>query len=100
MCDCEWGEVSLLDPVKTSALQNCEILCEVHEFYAPNATATLVERFKASHKIKLIFEQYRNPDMYRILNGFSETYKKISVQENRHVGNSITPLRYLSMVPR
>ena len=100
MSDCEGGEVTLLDPVKTPALRNCEILCEVHEFYAPNATAILVERFKESHKIKLLNEQYRNPDMYRILNGFSKSYKKLSVQETRHVGKHITPLRYLSLVPR
>ena len=100
MCDCEGGEVSLLDPVNTPALRNCEILCEVHEFYAPNATAILVERFKTMHKIELINEQHRTPDMYRILNGFSESYKKLSVQETRHVGKNITPLRYLSMVPR
>jgi hypothetical protein len=100
MCDCEGGEVTLLDPVKTPALKNCEILCEVHEFYAPHATAILVERFKVSHQLNLINEQPRNPARFRVLFGLSDSYQKLSVAETRHVNKKITPLRYLHMVPK
>jgi hypothetical protein len=100
MCDCEGGEVTLLDPMKTPALRNCEILCEVHEFYAPNATAILVERFQATHHLNLIHEKQRNPARYRILFGLSDSYQKLAVAENRHLNQKLTPLRYLHIVPK
>jgi hypothetical protein len=99
ICDCEGGEVELLDPGRIPALKRSEILCEVHEFYAPKATAILVDRFKTTHRVELLCEIPRNPEQYRILDSFSQSYKMLSVKERRHVDNKLTTLRYLHLAP-
>jgi hypothetical protein len=99
ICDCEGGEIELLDPERIPALKGSEILCEVHEFYAPKATAILIDRFKATHKPHLICELPRNSEQFRVLDSFSDSYKKISVAENRRMKKVFTPLRYLHLKP-
>jgi hypothetical protein len=99
ICDCEGGEVELLNPEKIPALKKSEILCEVHEFYAPKATAILIDRFKATHRAELLCEIPRNPNQYRILDSISDAYKLLAVRESRHVGKNFTTLRYLHLAP-
>jgi hypothetical protein len=64
LCDCEGAELELLDPMKVPELKQAQILVELHDFFAPGATAAIIERFKERSKITLINEQGRNPDDY------------------------------------
>jgi len=99
MCDCEGGEVQLLDPLKIPVLAQCRILCEVHDFHAPGATACLIERFRKTHEITLLTEQGRNPSQYRILAGLTPAYQELSVLETRHIGKRIVTARFLDFKP-
>lgn len=99
ICDCEGGELILLDPDKIPVLRECTMLCELHDFLAPGVTATLVERFNGTHRIKLILEQPRDPSQYRILDGLSEAYRSLAVKETRHLGQRLTPLKFLQLTP-
>jgi hypothetical protein len=100
LSDCEGGEIELLDPLKVPALLDCHILCEVHDFIVPRITARLIERFKFSHSIRLLHEEPRNPQQFRILDGFSEIDQLISVRETKHIGERWTPARFLSLQPK
>jgi hypothetical protein len=100
LCDCEGGEIELLDPIKVPNLMDCRILCEVHDFIAPRITSRLVERFKFSHSIRLIHEEPRTPQQFRILDGFSDIDQLISVRETKHIGIRWTPARFLTLQPK
>jgi hypothetical protein len=54
MCDIEGAERELLDPVASSALKGMDIIVESHECLIPGITQLLIERFKATHDIKLV----------------------------------------------
>jgi hypothetical protein len=99
LCDCEGGEMSLLDPEKVPNLSKCHILCEIHEFLAPGVTAKLVDRFSKTHKIKLISEQARNPKEYRILDNLSEAYKELAVKETRFHDKKIVSGLFMNLIP-
>lgn len=101
LCDCEGGEVELLDPERVPGLKYAIILCEVHDFFVPGAGGLLVERFKNSHHIKWIDEQGRNARDYRILHGFPEEIARYAIGETRHMaGGRMTSLRFLFLEPK
>jgi hypothetical protein len=100
LCDCEGGEMQLLDPDKIPALKKCHILCEVHEFLAPNVTAKLVRRFQKTHNIKMLFEQERKPEKYRILDGLSNSYKEIAIKETRFSGKRLVSALFMEFQPK
>jgi hypothetical protein len=100
LCDCEGGEIDILDPVAVPALKSCRIICELHEFFRPHVTATLVSRFRDSHDIQLICEQHREPTRYRLLNGFTDSQKRIAVSEPKFISGGVTASRYLWMRPK
>lgn len=101
LCDCEGGEVELLDPEQVPGLKYATILCEVHDFFVPGAGGLLVERFKNSHHIEWIDEQGRDPWDYRILHGFPEEMVRYAIGETRHVaGGRTTALRFMFLEPK
>lgn len=100
LSDCEGGERELLNPEKIPALKNCRILCEVHDFILPRTTSLLVERFKESHQIQLMYEMPRNPDQFRILDGLSEIEKQIATKETKHMEKRLTPGRFIYLKPK
>jgi hypothetical protein len=51
LMDIEGGEVELLDPGETPELGRADILVETHDAFVANATATLIDRFQATHDI-------------------------------------------------
>jgi len=97
--DCEGAEVDLLDPSQIPALKTCQIICEMHDFYIKGATSILIDRFKASHKIRVIHESKRDPFQFRILDGLSDTDKFLAVRETKHIQGRLTSSRFLVMTP-
>lgn len=51
LMDIEGGEVELLDPGGTPELAHADILVETHDAFVADATATLIDRFQATHDI-------------------------------------------------
>jgi hypothetical protein len=60
ICDCEGGEMQLLDPVRVPALSRAAILVELHDWAVPGITAAMRERFEKTHEIELIEERLRS----------------------------------------
>ncbi|MGD0497929.1 MAG: hypothetical protein ABSC23_05775 [Bryobacteraceae bacterium] len=87
LCDCEGGEMEILDPLQVPALKSCKMLVELHEFNRPNLVATLVGRFRASHNIRIIEEAVRNPSRYRILRTLPRRWQSVAIQETRFLQN-------------
>jgi hypothetical protein len=54
MCDIEGAERELLDPALAPALKGMDIIVESHECLIHGITQLLIERFKATHDIKLV----------------------------------------------
>jgi hypothetical protein len=53
-CDCEGYEVTLLDPDRAPLLRGWWILVELHDFVDPSISATIRQRFSATHEFELI----------------------------------------------
>jgi hypothetical protein len=104
LCDCEGGEMDILDPVGTPALRSCKILFELHEFYRPNLVATLISRFRESHHIRIIEEAERNPSRYRILNKLPRGWRSVAIQETKWIpsasSRTVTWLRFMLLTPK
>lgn len=100
LCDCEGGELDILDPAACPKLKYCRILCELHDFYRPGVTGTLVNRFKNSHHIKLILEQKRDPSQFRILDGLTDSERILSTKESKHIPKGRTAARFLWLLPK
>jgi hypothetical protein len=99
LCDCEGAEAELLDPAAVEALKSSFILCELHDFYRPGLTGLLVDRFKHSHRIKIIEEVGRNPMDYRVLWNLSAAEQQVAVMESRNVEGRPTYGRFMWLCP-
>ena len=101
LCDCEGGEMELLDPEKVPSLKTTAILCELHDFFAPGIGKVLVERFKDTHYIRFIDEQERNPSEYRLLAAFPDYLARYAIAETRHMEQGrVTSLRFAYLTPK
>lgn len=104
LCDCEGGELDILDPARTPALASCKMLVELHEFNAPNIIGTLISRFRDSHEIKIIEEADRNPSRYRILKTLPREWRSVAVQETKWIpsksSRTTTWLRFMLLNPK
>ena len=83
VCDCEGGELDLLDPVAVPNLSRCDILVEMHDFLRPETSATLDARFRATHTTRVILQSSRDPEAYPILQSFSEFDRLLCLCELR-----------------
>lgn len=54
LCDIEGAEAELLDPARAQGLLAADILVETHDTFAPGLSATIAERFRATHHVRLI----------------------------------------------
>jgi hypothetical protein len=104
LSDCEGAEAELCDPGRVPALTTCTILIELHEFNANRLLATLVERFRRSHTIRIIEESARNPSRYRILKQLPPRWRAVAIEEAKWVGDepprTTTWLRFLLLTPK
>jgi hypothetical protein len=82
-CDCEGDELQLLDPVAIPELLRCDIVVEMHDCYAPNTSATLVNRFRASHNIRVISQASRDWRSYPVLESLNEFERLFALCEFR-----------------
>ncbi|PWS31679.1 hypothetical protein [Pedobacter paludis] len=72
ICDCEGGESYLLNPLVYTWQLNCDIVVEVHPFIVDNLVSDIIKKFKKSHRIKIIYDDFNEDDkIAKILNGFS-----------------------------
>ena len=55
LCDIEGAEQELLNPELAPALKVMDIIVESHECLIPGITQVLVDRFKETHQITLLF---------------------------------------------
>jgi hypothetical protein len=70
--DCEGYEIELLNPQLFLWQQKTEILLELHPFYEDNLIAILTSRFKQTHKIEIIYDDfYEDIKIEKILNGLN-----------------------------
>jgi hypothetical protein len=104
LSDCEGAEEQLCDPRRISALGSCTMLIELHEFNATQLVATLVERFRHSHNIRIIEEAPRDPSLYRILKRLPPSWRPIAIEEAKWAGDTppymATWLRFLFLTPK
>ncbi|MCB0450669.1 MAG: hypothetical protein KDC97_11165 [Confluentibacter sp.] len=56
--DCEGFEIELLNPLIFPWQEQTEILAEIHPFYIDNLIATLSNRFRKTHRIELIYDDF------------------------------------------
>ncbi len=56
--DCEGFEIELLNPQLFSWQEKTEILVELHPFYIDNLIPILSSRFKKTHKIEIIYDDF------------------------------------------
>jgi|SRR5579864_479058 len=104
LCDCEGGEIDILQPDAISALSSCKILVELHEFHVANLVATLVRRFRDSHQIRIIQEQGRHPSRYRILKRLPKRWRSLAIEEVKWIPGNPSPiatsLRFMLLDPK
>jgi SAM-dependent methyltransferase len=82
-CDCEGGELELLDPVAVPHLAHCDILVEMHDFLQPTISSTLDARFRPTHTTCIIPQTSRDPQAYPILESFSDFERLFALCEFR-----------------
>lgn len=87
--DCEGYEIELLNPHLFLWQQKTEILLELHPFYVDNLIAILTSRFKKSHKIQIIYDDF-NEDIKidKILNGLDLNIKYSKHPTHRWIGEN------------
>lgn len=83
VCDCEGGELDLLDPARAPGLCRCTILVECHDFINRSITETLTARFKESHVIDVIPEGPRDPNRCAPLRRMNSLNRWLAVCEFR-----------------
>lgn len=78
--DCEGFEIELLNPVNFPWQKNAEILVEIHPFYIDNLISILSSRFKKTHEIQLIYDDFdENHKIDTILKGID-----LNIEYNKH----------------
>lgn len=83
LCDCEGYERTLLDPDRSPALKQADILVELHEVPEPGVTQELIARFKDTHDIDLIHTSTRDPSRYPSIQHLSSEEQHLAVNELR-----------------
>lgn len=86
--DVEGAEVELLGNqlgghMMSERLRSCDMIIECHDFITPNATDTLIERFKGTHDIETIFEGPRDPNVIPLLQPMCSLDRWLAIAEHR-----------------
>lgn len=83
LMDVEGAEVAYLDFEKFPTLSGSNMLVEVHNWPHQKTDEILLERFRGTHRIDLLFEGPRNPNKYKELCGMISDYRWMAVSEGR-----------------
>lgn len=81
--DCEGGEVDVLDPEAAPALRRCDLLVEIHDLFVPGASATIRDRFAATHDIYVIDSMMQDPRRFECLDTLSDSDQHLALDERR-----------------
>ena len=99
VCDIEGGEVALFAPAVIASLAESDVLIEMHDFVVPDATSTIVDRFRGTHLFSLVHSvSQRDPRHYPELRGFSEQEAREGLDEDRCA--PMTWAVFISKTPR
>lgn len=70
LIDCEGAEVNLLQPNKFKWQQKTDVLVEIHHFYNNKILGDIIERFKDTHEINIIYDDIEEDNkIKKILDG-------------------------------
>lgn len=83
VCDCEGGELALLDPALVPGLATADLLIELHDIIAPGITRTIASRFADTHRLEFVRSVHRDPEAYPHLNGLSREDRAFLISEHR-----------------
>ena len=82
--DVEGDEIEYLDPDRFPFLADKHIIVELHDIPGrESATRTILQRFRGSHRINMILEGPRNPNMYECLIQYHSDLRWLAVSEGR-----------------
>jgi precorrin-6B methylase 2 len=96
--DVEGYETVLLDPERIPGLRKAAIIVEFHEWIVPNSTAHILNRFAATHNIKLIDSQRRDAFGRKQLSHLTAEEAHSAVQEGRPHGQQWAVMRPVQSV--
>jgi hypothetical protein len=78
--DCEGYEVELLNPSNFPWQKSAYILLELHPFYVENLLSNLCDRFRDTHEIEIIYDDFNeNIKVDTLLKGFN-----LNIEYNKH----------------
>lgn len=78
--DCEGFEIELLNPSTFLWQKDTEILLEIHPFYINNLLVILANRFRMTHDIEIIYDDFNEDNKIdKILNGLN-----LDMEYNKH----------------
>jgi hypothetical protein len=81
--DCEGAEATLLDPVHTPGLAECDLVVELHDFLDATISRRVTQRFAVSHDVTLIGQSGRDPWAFPLLRGLSQLDQCLAMLEGR-----------------
>lgn len=71
LCDCEGYEFDLLRPDRVPALESSTIVAELHPVAHPRIDQIVTDRFVATHHVRLLRMQPRDPSQWSELDGWA-----------------------------
>ncbi|GGG96887.1 hypothetical protein [Pedobacter zeae] len=70
ICDCEGEEMNLLNPNQFQWQKATDIVVEIHPFYKEKALGELISRFKQTHQVNIIYDDFdEDTKITKILSG-------------------------------
>lgn len=92
LIDCEGAEIFLLQPEKFKWQKNSDILVEIHHFYNNKIMGTIIERFRDTHEISVIYDNINEDQKIKnVIKGLgingsyrSHPYHRWIFDENNH----------------
>jgi hypothetical protein len=83
LCDIEGGEEELLNPIAAQALQQMDIIVELHDGFAPNIMEVITDRFQATHDISIVHGQLRDITLPPLVAEWGSTDQLLAISEWR-----------------
>lgn len=83
VCDIEGGEGELLDPVRAPGLRAADILVEAHDGLRQGLSHLIVERFKATHRIRVIGRRIDDSGLPEWMESLSDLDRLVALWEWR-----------------
>ncbi len=84
ICDCEGGELDILDPKLESAFTKIDTaIIELHDFVRPGIKEALTERFSATHTITLVPFKMANPSQFKFLASIENQSEQYEILRER-----------------